>query len=194
MTKVSLAWDLCWFQLLIELHWCQTTSGDVESWVCIALIYHSSRCRSCKSELPFPFNWGNGFAAGFLVGKSLCLQSDGMQRQKIAQNSPCVAVGGQEVLWWVQNVPTAGSSRCAIPDVQCGPFPIFASVLWEMKWWNRFEDKGSPGAWGWDLADFRFWCLLHETYPSLFIFLDSCMTMYMHVHHTRNMHVHSHPH
>lgn len=120
----------------------------------------------------------------------------------MAQNSPRVAIGGQEVLR-LQNVPTAGPSRCAIPDVQCGPLPLSASALWQTNWWSRFEDKGSPAARGWDLADFWFWCLLHETYPPLFILLDSCtshtsthmscMTMYMHVHHRPHVHACRHP-
>lgn len=109
---------------------------------------------------------------------------------------------------WLQKVPTAGPSRCASPDVQCESFPVSASVLWQVNWWSRLEDKGSPGAQVWNLADFWFRCLLRETYPS--ILLDSCMsllgscmshtsthmscvTMYMHVHYTRNVHICSHP-
>lgn len=102
MPEISLGWDLGWFHLLIELHWHQATSRGVQSWVCTALIYHSSQHRSCGSESSLPL-----------------------------------------------------------------PVP-----------WSRSEDKGSPGAGGWGLADLWLHCLLHEyflheTHPSLLFCFDN---------------------
>lgn len=163
MAEVSLGWDLSRFQL----HWGQTAS---------AVGKLGLRCRdsaqlrrgSCKSEHPFPFNWGNGFAAIFWWG-NVCARRVMVCRDREQKFTvPCRRWSG---------VIAAGPSRCVVPDVQCSLFLVSASALWQTDWWSRFEDKVSPGVWGWDLSDTWLWCLHHETCPSLYFASQSCMSL-----------------
>lgn len=170
--------------------------GGVEIRLCTAVTYHHSRRRSCKSELPFPFNRGSGFAVAFWWGK-VCASRVGACREKDSPKSPLCC--GR----WAGGYSCRTRLLLDHPDVQCGSVLCSVRATWPANRWSWFEDKDSPGAWGWDLAVFWVWCLLHETHPSLFILLDNCTsrmltpmshrTMHMRLHNTDNMHEHSHP-
>lgn len=149
MTKVYLGWDLCWFQLLIELHWHQASSWGVESHLCTVLIYHSSHCRSCKSELPSSFN--NAVDSHqFLVGERSmppgwqCAKTVGGPNLCCGMWAGSATAAERAYVWAIQMYHSTYVMQ-TVPSF-C-PWPV-------ANWWSRSEDEVSSGAWGWHLADF----------------------------------------